>query len=175
MPGGHSQRSGEQERQRMAVREQRNHGILIHFLLLFQACICSVLLVVFYTPRAAEAIKALARTPLSFPSLSTGSLRGADGVLPIATPKLRNSHLASSQPGLLFEPTFLSIHLRSNQPLLFSLTPTSSSWRQENNWGRCICFYRLFIILNGKSSFYGCFPPGRAFTLLELVCSCYSF
>lgn len=53
----------------MAIREQGSYGILSHLLLLFQACICSVLLALFCTPPAAEAITALGKdTPqLPFP------------------------------------------------------------------------------------------------------------
>lgn len=93
-----------------------------------------------------------------------------------------------SHPDLLFEPTFPSIHLRSNQPLLFSSTPTFS-WSQESSRGRCICFYCLFINLNGEKFFfsfffYGCFPPGRNIHaagfrlqlfqfLMDLPCRCW--
>lgn len=58
--------------------------------------------------------------------------------------------------------TSISFHSPQIKPApLISLTHSSSqSWK--NNWeGGCICFYCLFIILNGKSSFCDCFQPGR--------------
>lgn len=124
------QGSGEQERQRLALRWQGNCGTLIHLLLSFQVCVCSVFLAAFCTPPAAEAIPALGTPQLPF--LSTGSLRGAAGA-PHCHPRVleRPPQQISSWPAV-FEPTFLSLHLKSNQPLLFSLTPTFS-WRQANS------------------------------------------
>lgn len=61
------QGSGEQERQRIALRWQGNCGALIHLLLSFPVCVCSVFLAAFCTPPAAEAIPALGTPQLPFP------------------------------------------------------------------------------------------------------------
>lgn len=129
-PGRHSQHSGEWETQRIALRQHRNCGILIHLLLLFRVCLLSITGSLLYNP--------CCRGNFSFGwgqlSASLPSPQEVWGVLMECSPlPLQSYGTPRSHLGLLFEPTFPSIHLGSNQPPPFSSTPTFS-WRQRRSW-----------------------------------------
>lgn len=177
MPGRHFQHCGEKEGGRVAVRslwvrELRHPHPLAAFLpsLCLHSITKSLLL---YLLLQRQSYNSGRRHHLAFLPFPHTVHRALLWVLRVATLLVMwlPPHQVSTWPAVS---TNISFHLPPlNQlPPDFLLIPTSSQ-SQQNNWeGRCIYFYCPFIILNGRSTSYACFPPGRAFTLLELVSSC---